>query len=205
MTQKVLGAAKDAGVSFVVVTSSSASVSVAVQPADPAKGFSSGDWSDVEKLQGWKAWYPLSKTLAEKAAWSAAAEFGLPLATICPCQIFGPKLQPGMNTSSGKIFDLLNGKPAKAPNSRVAGAIARAGSRRAAAAKPAAWGPPGAAAAPAAAAGAPCGGFAAAGTAGAGLPAGVLPHITPRAFCLGVWFSRAKFANGWMAVRSSPG
>ena len=116
-TKKVLGAAKDAGVSFVVVTSSSASVSVGVAPADPVKGFSAEDWSDVEKLRSWNAWYPLSKTLAEQAAWSETAQLGLPLSTICPCQIFGPVLQPGINTSSKKIYDLLNGVPAKAPNS----------------------------------------------------------------------------------------
>lgn len=118
-TRKVLGAASDAGVNFVVVTSSSASVSVGTEPSDATRGWSSADWTDVEKCRGWNAWYPLSKALAEKAAWSVAAESAFSLCTICLCQIFGPLLQPRLNTSSRKIYDLLNGKPAKAPNTNL--------------------------------------------------------------------------------------
>lgn len=50
----------------------------------------------------WHRWYPLSKTLAERAAWSFMETNGpgFTLAVMNPCLITGPALQDGMNTST---------------------------------------------------------------------------------------------------------
>lgn len=54
-------------------------------------------------------WYPLSKVLAEKAAWQFVKEHNLDLVTICPTVVIGPLLQPELNGSNLLIRNLLNG------------------------------------------------------------------------------------------------
>ena len=56
-----------------------------------------------------QAWYMLSKTLAEEAAWKFAKEKGIDIVTINPGLVIGPLLQPTLNTSVEPILKLING------------------------------------------------------------------------------------------------
>lgn len=54
-------------------------------------------------------WYPISKTLAEKAAWEFSQKNGLDVVVINPATCLGPILQPGLNASSAVLLQLLQG------------------------------------------------------------------------------------------------
>lgn len=56
-----------------------------------------------------QAWYPISKALAEKAAWKFAGETGLDVVVINPGCVFGKSKQPRLNTSSGVLLNLIQG------------------------------------------------------------------------------------------------
>ena len=113
-TEHVLNACKKAGVKRVVVTSSIA----AMYRQRPQEGFVSGvppsldadTWSDVEYMRESKQWYPLSKTLAEKAAWALADSLGLDVRVCNPSLILGPTFTPHMNESLKTIRALLDGR-----------------------------------------------------------------------------------------------
>jgi nucleoside-diphosphate-sugar epimerase len=109
-TLRVLGAALDAGVERVVVTSSVAAISgsgkaVSGRPLDER------DWSDPENTA--LTPYARSKTIAEQAAWEFARERGATekLATVNPGAIIGPVLGPGRSYSLQSIERLLGGMP----------------------------------------------------------------------------------------------
>ncbi|GAB4832587.1 hypothetical protein Ancab_006602 [Ancistrocladus abbreviatus] len=99
--------AKAKSIRRVVLTSSTAIVAYTGQPLN-ADVLVDETWFSVpsvcEKLE---RWYPLSKTLAEKAAWKFAEENGLDLVTTNAGCIFGPPLQPTINFSVGIILDLF--------------------------------------------------------------------------------------------------
>ncbi|KAK3038786.1 hypothetical protein RJ639_027373 [Escallonia herrerae] len=82
--------AKVSSVKRVVVTSSTASVISNNKPLKP----------DV-------AWYPLSKTLAEEAAWKFGKENGIDMVMINPGFVIGPCLQPTLNLTSEAILNLV--------------------------------------------------------------------------------------------------
>lgn len=107
-TNNVLTAAKELGVRRIVVTSSvSAIVPSPSWPADVPKG--EDCWTDVEYCKQNGIWYPLSKTLAEKAAWEFAREKGLDLVVVNPGTVMGPILPPTLNASMLMILRLLQG------------------------------------------------------------------------------------------------
>lgn len=54
-------------------------------------------------------WYPVSKTLAEKAAWEFAKKNGLDVVAIHPATCLGSLLQPGLNASCAVLQQLLQG------------------------------------------------------------------------------------------------
>lgn len=54
-------------------------------------------------------WYPLSKTLAEKAAWDFAKEKGLDVVVVNPGTVMGPILPPTLNASMLIIHRLIQG------------------------------------------------------------------------------------------------
>lgn len=54
-------------------------------------------------------WYPVSKTLAEKAAWDYAEKHGMDVVAIHPSTCLGPLLQPALNASSAVLQQLLQG------------------------------------------------------------------------------------------------
>ncbi|KAH9662026.1 Epimerase domain-containing protein [Citrus sinensis] len=54
-------------------------------------------------------WYPLSKTLAEKAAWEFAKEKGLDVVVVNPGTVMGPVIPPTLNASMLMLLRLLQG------------------------------------------------------------------------------------------------
>ncbi|KAG9459626.1 hypothetical protein H6P81_004134 [Aristolochia fimbriata] len=111
-TLNILGScARTSSVKKVVVTSSYAAVGFNGQPTTPDVVVDESWFSDPEFCKLSELWYPLSKTLAEAAAWEFAKEKGITMVTINPAIVIGPLLQPSLNESSETILDLLNGSP----------------------------------------------------------------------------------------------
>jgi nucleoside-diphosphate-sugar epimerase len=54
-------------------------------------------------------WYPVAKTVAEETALEYAVKNGLNVVTVCPCIVFGPQLQPVVNTSSELLVYVIKG------------------------------------------------------------------------------------------------
>jgi nucleoside-diphosphate-sugar epimerase len=111
-------AARTGTLGRVVSTSSVAAVYVTRLPHDHV--YTERDWSDLEYIRESKQHYAESKVLAELAAWEwmnsvDGQSCGFTLATICPTQTLGPILQPGLNTSSAGLLDLLDGSKASIP------------------------------------------------------------------------------------------
>ncbi|KAH6811061.1 Rossmann-fold superfamily protein [Perilla frutescens var. frutescens] len=107
-TINVLTAAKKLGVRRVVVTSSISAVFPSPNwPADKVKN--EDCWTDEEYCKQKEVWYPLSKTLAEKAAWKFAEENGLDIVVINPGTVMGPMIPPALNASMQMLLLLLKG------------------------------------------------------------------------------------------------
>ncbi|XP_020549363.1 tetraketide alpha-pyrone reductase 1-like isoform X1 [Sesamum indicum] len=94
----------------VVVTSSMAAVSLNDKPKGPDVVIDETWFSDPAFCEETKLWYPLSKTLAEKAAWRFAEENGIDLVVMHPGLVLGPLLQPTLNWSSEAFLDMIKGK-----------------------------------------------------------------------------------------------
>ncbi|XP_059313443.1 cinnamoyl-CoA reductase 2 [Lycium ferocissimum] len=107
-TINVLTAAKKFNVRRVVLTSS---ISAMVpNPGWPEnKVFDESSWTDLEYCTSRQKWYPVSKTLAEKAAWEFAEKNGLDVVAINPATCLGQLLQPGLNASCAVLQQLLQG------------------------------------------------------------------------------------------------
>ena len=106
-TARMLRAAKKAGVTRVVLTSSVAAIGGG---ADAAKGtaarpYTSADWSPEAMASS----YAVSKTAAEKGAWALASELGLEMTTIHPSFVNGPLLLPRAPTSTAMAKRILEG------------------------------------------------------------------------------------------------
>ncbi len=104
---RVLRAARDAGVTRVVLTSSFAAIGYGHPPQSAA--FDETSWTNLEdpKLQP----YVKSKTIAERAAWDFVAKEGgaLELVAINPVGIVGPVLGADFSTSILIVQRLLDG------------------------------------------------------------------------------------------------
>ncbi len=105
---RVLGAARDAGVKRVVLTSSFAAIGYGA-PKDRTSVFTEEDWTNPgdPTVQA----YAKSKTFAERAAWDFIAREGgkLELAVVNPVGVFGPVLGPDLSTSIVLVKRLLDG------------------------------------------------------------------------------------------------
>ncbi|CAN1266552.1 Phenylacetaldehyde reductase [Linum perenne] len=107
-TMNVLTASKEKGVKRVVVTSSISAITPSPNwPADVVKA--EDCWTDVEYCKQNGLWYPLSKTLAEKAAWEFSKEKGLDVVVVNPGTVMGPAIPPTLNASMLMILRLLQG------------------------------------------------------------------------------------------------
>ncbi|GAB2231495.1 hypothetical protein Droror1_Dr00010503 [Drosera rotundifolia] len=107
----VMNACAKAKVKRVVLTSSVAAVSI-----NKLNGtglvMNEDNWTDVEFLYTEKppTWgYPVSKVLAEKAAWKFAQENNIDLITVVPTLMVGPSLTHDVPSSIGMVASLLTG------------------------------------------------------------------------------------------------
>jgi nucleoside-diphosphate-sugar epimerase len=106
-TLRVLRAAADAGtVRRVVLTSS---IDAIRHGHGATRVFTEDDWSDVKRADP----YPMSKVLAERAAWAFVQDRGLELVAVHPGLVLGP-LQRAQRTTSAEVIRLLldRGMPA---------------------------------------------------------------------------------------------
>lgn len=95
----------------VVITSSIAAIYV--KNAEPDHAFTEADWSDEEFMRSREIWYPLSKTIAERAGKELVEALGasstFPVAWVNPVLVTGQMLQKTLNTSSEMILKYLDG------------------------------------------------------------------------------------------------
>ncbi|XP_010270636.1 PREDICTED: tetraketide alpha-pyrone reductase 1 isoform X2 [Nelumbo nucifera] len=96
----------------VVLTSSSAAVRVRYD-FDPKIPLDESSWSSEELCERLQVWYPLSKILAEKAAWEFAKENNVNLITVLPSFVIGPSLPFDLCSTASDILHLLKGDSAK--------------------------------------------------------------------------------------------
>ncbi|KAL9455156.1 hypothetical protein AB3S75_010545 [Citrus x aurantiifolia] len=101
--------AKFPSIKRVVLTSSMAAVLNTGKPRTPDVVVDETWFSDPEVCKQSELWYPLSKTLAEDAAWKFAKEKSIDLVTINPAMVIGPLLQPTLNTSAAAVLSLIKG------------------------------------------------------------------------------------------------
>ncbi|NHB76173.1 SDR family oxidoreductase [Rhodobacter calidifons] len=109
-TERVLKAAAAAGVTRVVLTSSTVAV---LNGSKPDTLHDEADWCDVHLPSTTP--YARSKTLAERAAWEIARARGLKLTTINPGLVLGPPLDEHYGASLGLVERLLRGKDPMLP------------------------------------------------------------------------------------------
>ncbi|CAN6218190.1 unnamed protein product [Urochloa humidicola] len=93
-----------------VVVSSNAAVDFNPNwPQDVVKDESC--WSDKEFCKENGDWYSVAKIMAEQAALEYGDKNGLNVVTLCPPLVFGPLLQPTVNTSSKFLIYVIKGGP----------------------------------------------------------------------------------------------
>ncbi|MCU0826718.1 MAG: NAD-dependent epimerase/dehydratase family protein [Tabrizicola sp.] len=109
-TARVLNAAANAGVTRVVVTSSTVAV---INEAKPDALQDESDWCDVNLPSTTP--YAKSKTLAERKAWEIAKAQGISLTTINPGLVLGPPLDAHYGSSLGLVERFMKGKDPMLP------------------------------------------------------------------------------------------
>ncbi|WP_020076410.1 NAD-dependent epimerase/dehydratase family protein [Cryocola sp. 340MFSha3.1] len=112
---RVLRAARDAGARRVVLTSSFAAVGYSPKPV---RDYDESDWTDPSTA-GLPA-YPLSKTVAERAAWDFVEREGrdLELVAVNPTWIAGPTLTSSARSSLAFFTGMLDGTITVVPRQR---------------------------------------------------------------------------------------
>ena len=114
-TLRVLRAARDAGVARVVLTSSFAAIGYSPKPV---RDYTEEDWTDP-RTPGLAA-YPLSKAVAERAAWDFIHSEGgdTELVVINPTWIAGPTLTVDARSSLQVFTAMLTGAMTHTPRQR---------------------------------------------------------------------------------------
>ncbi len=117
---RVLRAARDAGVARVVLTSSFAAIGYSPKPlnAAGAREYDESDWTAPD-TPGLPA-YPLSKAVAERAAWDFIEQEGggTELVVLNPTWIAGPTLTSDARSSLQAFSAMLGGQMPLAPRQR---------------------------------------------------------------------------------------
>ncbi len=113
---RVLRAAKEAGVTRVVLTSSGAAIAYGVKGPMPER-FTEADWTDPTHTADCRP-YIASKAIAERAAWDYVAGDGqgLELTAINPVAVFGPIRSAQVKTSVDIVARMLDGRLPLLPN-----------------------------------------------------------------------------------------
>lgn len=111
--------AKAKSVKRVILTSSIASVIYNRRTRTPDTVVDDSWWSDPDFCRENKAWYMMSKTIAEKAAWEFVKDKHFDLVVINPAMVYGTMLQPVLNTSNENIRDFLTGATNKYMNAAI--------------------------------------------------------------------------------------
>eukprot|EP00252_Welwitschia_mirabilis_P016445 TRINITY_DN36283_c0_g1_i1.p1 TRINITY_DN36283_c0_g1~~TRINITY_DN36283_c0_g1_i1.p1 ORF type:complete len:353 (+),score=61.20 TRINITY_DN36283_c0_g1_i1:214-1272(+) len=107
-TLNVLEASRKANVKRVVLTSCFSAL--IPNPNWPPKTvIDENSWTSMDFCRGNKIWYPLSKALAERAAWTFANSNKIDMVSIHPSICLGHLLQPRLNASSAVLLDVLKG------------------------------------------------------------------------------------------------
>jgi dihydroflavonol-4-reductase len=110
-TERVLKAAAAAGVTRVILTSSTAAI---LNEAKPDTLQDEADWCDTHLPSTTP--YAKSKTLAERAAWEIAKARSLKLTTINPGFVLGPPLDEHYGSSLGLVERFLKGRDPMLPS-----------------------------------------------------------------------------------------
>ncbi|KAK3133699.1 hypothetical protein QOZ80_6AG0539870 [Eleusine coracana subsp. coracana] len=109
-TLNILKVSSATKVQKLVVISSNAAVDFNPNwPQDKLKDESC--WSDKEFCKKTGDWYSVAKIMAEQMALEYADKIGLNVVTLCPPLVFGPLLQPTVNTSSKFLIYIVKGGP----------------------------------------------------------------------------------------------
>jgi nucleoside-diphosphate-sugar epimerase len=115
-TLNLLQAAEKAkSVRRVVLTSSVAAVRINRRDTAGAT-IDESWWSDPEVCKEQQRWYPMSKTLAEQAAWDFVKGKHFDLVVINPAFVIGTLLQPSVNDSAALVGEYLSGSTDKYQN-----------------------------------------------------------------------------------------
>ncbi|CAN6561768.1 unnamed protein product [Malus baccata var. baccata] len=101
--------AKFPTVKRVVLTSSIASVMGTGTPLTSDVVLDETWYSDQLFFEKHKQWYPLSKTLAEEAAWKFAEGNGIDLVSMNPGMVIGPLFQQTLNLSVKFLLNFISG------------------------------------------------------------------------------------------------
>jgi dihydroflavonol-4-reductase len=110
-TLRALRAARESGVTRIVLTSSVAAIEARARRG----AFAEDDWSDPAHPKS-SAYYK-SKTLAERAAWDfAAAHPGMQLTAINPALVLGAPMDANYGTSLALIERILSGRDPMVPD-----------------------------------------------------------------------------------------
>ncbi|KAK8711116.1 hypothetical protein V6N13_146412 [Hibiscus sabdariffa] len=102
--------AKVPSIKRVVITASIVSVLYNEKPLTSNTVVDETWFSDSHFCQKNKHWYMASKTLAEEAAWKFAKENGIDLVVLNPGFMFGPLLQPALNSTSQVVLGFTKGE-----------------------------------------------------------------------------------------------
>jgi len=111
-TINVLESCKKAGITRVVLTSSCVSIVEEDAATEPEKYqdkiWTEKDWNTTCSLE--HSPYPLSKVLAEKAAWEFCEKNDIKLTAICPSFVMGPPLSVRTDSASvGMVLGIMKG------------------------------------------------------------------------------------------------
>lgn len=114
-TERVLRAARDAGIKRVILTSSIATVGYGHGQTSGRRVYDETFYTNLDNMR-WKWAYCIGKTKAEQAAWAFVKANGMELSTVHPGAIIGPPLDVDASISVGMVSGLLDNATPALPN-----------------------------------------------------------------------------------------